>query len=168
MLSPGAATLTRAAQLGALAIAVSSCAEMRQNVRNEFVSYRGAWFCGEAGCDEAKMQRSARGRREGDLSVSQGKLSNGAALVFNAGKSPDSFSAEVADCSGKSVPVPADKVKPPGAHQVTGQGDSYAVLIDPKDFPDLELGKGCKKWTVSTHASWPKGKWEAKGAVENE
>ena len=166
--STSARTLALAAALGGAATALGACAEMRQNVRNEFVSYRGAWFCGAAGCDEAEMQRSARAHREGELTVNHGKLKLGAALIFNAGKTPDTFTADVADCSGKSAAVPADKIKPPGSHKVTGQSDSYAVVIDPKDYPGLELGKGCKKWTVSTHASWPKGKWEQKGAIENE
>ncbi len=147
---------------------VGGCAEMRQNWRSEFVSYRGAWFCGAAGCDEGKMQRSARAHREGDLTVNHGKIRNGVALVFKAGKAPDTFTADVADCGGKTSAVPADKVKAPGAHGIPGQSDSYAVVIDPKDYPDLELGKGCKKWTVTTHASWPKGKWDQKGAIENE
>lgn len=156
-----------AAGLGALAMSMSSCAEMRQNVRNEFVSYRGAWFCPASGCAEAKMQRSAKAHREGELTVNHGKIANGAALVFNAGKTPDTFSADVTDCGGKSAPVPADKVKAPGSHGIVGQSDSYVVIVDPQDYPDLELGKSCKKWTVSTHASWPKGKWEQKAALEN-
>lgn len=144
----------------------TACAEMRQNWRSEFVSYRGAWFCGSAGCDEAKMQRSSRARRDGDLTINYGKIANGAALVFKAGKTPDTFSADVTDCKGKSSPVPADKVKAPGAHGITGQADSYAVIVDPSDHSGLQAGKGCA-WTVTTHASWPKGKWDQKGAIES-
>lgn len=155
------------AELGVAVLVLGGCAEMRQNWRGEFVSYRGAWFCGSAGCGEAQMQRSTKAHREGDLTVNHGKIGNGAALVFKAGKTPDTLTADVTAC-GKTSPVPADKVKAPGAHGITGQGDSYVVVIDPKDYPDLELGKGCKKWTVTTHASWPKGKWDQKGGLEND
>jgi hypothetical protein len=151
------------AAAGLAALALGACAEMRQNWRSEFVSYRGAWFCGAPGCDEAKMQRSAQAHREGDLTINYGKIANGAALVFKAGKTPDTFTADVSGC-GKTADVPTEKIKAPGAHGVPGQGDAHAVVIDPNDYPDLG---GCKKWTVTTHASWPKGKWDQKGGIED-
>jgi hypothetical protein len=166
--SPVARSLALAGVLAGAALVGSSCAEMRQNWRSEFVSYRGAWFCGKPGCDEAQMQRSSRAHREGDLTVNHGKLANGVALVFSAGKPPDTMTAEVSDCKGKSAPVPGDKLKAPGSHGIAGQKDAWVVRVDRDDYPDLELDKGCKKWTVSTHATWPKGKWEQKGAIENE
>lgn len=158
--------------VGALALVAAGggllgCADMRQNMRGEFVSYRGAWFCGAAGCEEAKMQRSSQAHREGDITINHGKLSAGAALVFNAGKAPETFSATVSDCAGKSASVPDDKVEAPGSHKIAGQAESYVVRIDPKDYPALTLGKGCKKWMVTTHATWPKGtSWEQKAGIE--
>lgn len=143
------------------------CAEMRQNMRNEFVSYRGAWFCAEAGCDEAKMQRSAQAHREGDITINHGRLDKGAALVFNAGKAPQTMSATVTDCAGKTADVPDAKLKSPGSHGIAGQSASFVVLVDPKDYPDLTLGKGCKKWMVTTNATWDKGtSWQQKAGIE--
>lgn len=146
-------------------VALVACAEARQNLRGEFVSYRGAWFCGKPGCDEAKMQRSARAHREGDLTVNRGKVTNGAALVFSAGKAPKTLTASVKDCKGTSADVPADKVKAPGSHSVAGQADAWVVVVDPADYPTLEMGKGCKTWTVTTHATWDKGKWDQSGGI---
>lgn len=153
---------------GTLALfATLACAEMRQNMRGEFVTYRGAWFCAEAGCADAKMQRSASAHREGDVTVNHGKVNLGAALVFKAGKVPQTIKATVTDCAGKTADVPDDKLKKPGDHGIAGQADSYVVRVDPKDYPDLKLGKGCKKWTVTTHSTWDKGtSWEAKAGLE--
>jgi hypothetical protein len=152
--------------LGMLVLGVGACAEARQNLRGEFVSYRGAWFCGKPGCDEQKMQRSSQAHREGDLTVNHGKVKNGVALVFSAGKAPKTLTASVKDCKGNTADVPGDKVKAPGSHAVSGQSDAWAVIVMPEDYPGLELGKSCKTWTVTTHAEWDKGKWDQAGAVE--
>jgi hypothetical protein len=145
--------------------ALDACAEARQNLRGEFVSYRGAWFCGKPECDEAKMQRSSQAHREGDLTVNHGKVKNGAALVFNAEKPPKTLTASVKDCKGNSAAVPGDKVKAPGSHSIPGQSEAWAVVVLPADYPELELGKDCKTWTVTTHAEWDKGKWDQAGAI---
>lgn len=138
-------------------------------MRGEYVSFRGAWFCAEAGCAEPKMQRSSKAHRVGSMTVNHGKLSAGVALVFKAGKVPQTMSATVTDCAGKSADVPAAKLESPGAHGIAGQADSYVVRIDPKDYPSLKLGKGCKTWTVATHATWDKGtSWEQKAGVEQD
>jgi len=135
-------------------------------MRGEFVSYRGAWFCAKPGCTEGQMQRSSRAHRDGELTVNHGKLQNGAAFVFSAGKIPDTLTATVKDCTGRSADVPSDKIKVPGGHAVEGQGDAYAVLVTPSDYPDLELGDGCDTWIVTTHATWPKGKWDQSGGAK--
>jgi len=151
--------------LGLVLGALAACAEARQNLRGEFVSYRGAWFCGKPDCDEQKMQRSSQAHREGELTVNHGKVKNGAALVFSAGKPPNTLTASVKDCKGNTADVPADKVKKPGSHSISGQSDAWAVIVLPADYPELELGKGCKTWTVTTHAEWEKGKWDQSGAI---
>ncbi len=143
------------------------CAEMRQNMRNEFVSVRGAWFCAKAGCAPAQMQRSSKAHREGDVTVAHGKIANGVAVVFNAGKPPKSFSAHVSDCAGHQAEVPADKVLAPGGHGIAGQADSYAVVITRADYPALELGGACKRWTVTTDATWDKGAWQQKAGLQD-
>lgn len=136
-------------------------------MRGEFVSYRGAWFCPESGCADAKMQRSAKAHRVGEMTVNHGKITLGVALVFKAGKVPETMRATVTDCAGKTADVPDDNLKKPGDHGIAGQADSYVVRVDPKDYPDLKLGKGCKNWTVTTHATWDKGtSWEQKAGLE--
>lgn len=154
---------------GAAGVGMLGCAEMRQNYRGEYMTYRGAWFCAKAGCEEQKMQRSSKAHRVGDMTVNHGKVTAGAALVFKPGKTPETFTAKVSDCAGKTGDVPADKIKAPGAHGIAGQADSYAVIVDPKDFPDLTIGKGCKSWTVTTHSTFDKGtSWEAKAGLEQD
>jgi hypothetical protein len=151
--------------IAAMATGPLACAEMRQNMRGEFVSYRGAYFCPKAGCELAQMQRSTQATRQGDLTVNFGKVSSGAALVFSSGKAPKELTAKVADCNGKSADVPADAILAPGSHGLAGQSDAYVVRIDPKSFPDLRLDKSCKQWTVTTHATWDKSTWDQKGAI---
>lgn len=152
-----------AVAIGALS---SACAEMRQNMRNEFVSYRGAWFCPKHGCAIGQMQRSSAAHREGDVTINHGDVTAGAALAFSAGKAPKTFTASVSDCNGKTADVPADDVLAPGAHGLAGQADAWVVRIDPNALPELQWGKACKQWMVTTHATWDKGStWEQEGGI---
>lgn len=148
------------------AAASSACAEMRQNMRNEFASYRGAWFCAKDGCALGQMQRSTAAHREGDITVNHGDVGAGAALAFSVGKSPKTFTATVSDCKGKTVDVPAEDILQPGNHGLAGQSDAWVVRVNPAKLPDLQWGKGCKKWMVTTQATWDKGStWEQKGGI---
>lgn len=165
-LAPCTRTLAVVLGLGAAQLLASGCAEMRQNMRNEFVSFRGAWFCSKAGCDEATMKRSTQAHRQGDVTVNHGALKSGAALVFKAGKTPQSFGATVRDCAGNTADVPQEDVRSPGSHGIPGQADSYVVRVDPSRLPGLTLGKGCDTWMVTTHATWDKGTWEQQAGIQ--
>lgn len=130
------------------------CGALRQNLRNQFVSYRGAWQCDGGKCKMPAMTRSTRAHREGEIDVTHVKMNNQVAMVFNAGAPPDSFSARIA-CGSDAADVPADRIKAPGQHGVAGQSDSYVILVRPKDYPFAE---GCKQFRVKTHATWEGGK----------
>jgi hypothetical protein len=141
-----------------------ACGALCQNMRGEFVSYRGAWFCAEAGCGEAQMKRSDRAHREGEITINHGKPNPNVALVFNAGKPVKTMTATVEAC-GKSVDVPADAVKAPGSHGIAGESESWVVVVDPGSYGELD--KACKNWKVTTHSTWDKGtKWDVTGGFQ--
>lgn len=145
---------------------------LRQNLRNEFVSYRGAWFCPKKDCSEKEMKRSAKGQNESEsLRIMHGKLQPRAALVFNPGKPVTSFTAKVADCKGKEIDVPSGSVKAPGTHDIAGEGDSWVVVLDRSELSDLKIdNKGkCGVLRVTTHATWEKGTtYEERGGIQVE
>lgn len=145
---------------------------LRQNLRNEFVSYRGAWFCDAKDCAENEMKRSAKGHNEGDsLRIMHGKLQPRAALVFNPGKPVQSFSAKVADCKGKEIAVPEGNVKAPGSHAIGGEADSWVVVLDRAELSGLEISsKGsCAILKVTTHATWEKDtSYDERGGIQVE
>lgn len=132
------------------------CGALRQNLRNQFLSYRGAWQCEGGKCKMPAMKRSIKQHREGETDITHVTMHNQVAMVFNAGAPPDSFSAKIA-CGGDSSDVPAERVKAPGAHKISGQSDSYVVLVRPSDYP---FGEGCNKFRVTAHATWEGGKKE--------
>ena len=112
------------------------------------------------------MTRSTQGQRQGDLTISQGPVRDGAALVFSAGVSPQQVTARVSDCNGHVADVPQTKIRGPGKHRIGGQGDAWMIRIDVKDYPALRLDKRCRQWTVAVVGVWPHSRtWEARGAV---
>lgn len=154
-----------------LGLTATGCG-LRQNLRNEFVSYRGAWFCEKKDCAEKDMKRSAKGHNEGDsLRIMHGKLQPRAALAFNPGKPVVSFSAKVADCKGKEIAVPDGSVKAPGSHDLSGEGESWVVVLDRAELSDLTIeSKGsCAILKVTTHATWEKGtSYDERGGIQVE
>jgi hypothetical protein len=134
------------------ATAVVACGALRQNLRNQFVSYRGAWACEKSGCDEAQMKRATKNHREGEVNVTHARLAPAAAMVFHPGTPVESMTASV-ECSGQRADVPASRVKAPGSHGIGGESDSWVVLLDPSDY-DL---KDCKTWRVTARATWSDG-----------
>jgi hypothetical protein len=165
-------TLALASLVGTgIGVSASGCG-LRQNLRNEFVSYRGAWFCEKKDCAEKDMKRSAKGHNEGDsLRIMHGKLQPRAALAFNPGKPVVSFSAKVADCKGKEIAVPDGSVKAPGSHDLSGEGESWVVVLDRAELSDLTIeNKGsCAILKVTTHATWEKGtSYDERGGIQVE
>jgi hypothetical protein len=140
------------AALSLCATAVLACGALRQNLRNQFVSYRGTWACEKPGCGEAQMKRSTKNQRDGEVNITHALLQPAVAMVFHPGSPVQSLTATVA-CSGKQADVPPAKVKAPGSHEIGGEGDSWVVLVDPADY-DM---KGCKVWRVTTRATWSDG-----------
>jgi hypothetical protein len=134
------------------ATAVLACGALRQNLRNQFVSYRGTWACEKSGCDEAQMKRSTKNQREGDVSITHARPRPSVAMVFHPGTPVQSMTASV-ECSGQRAGVPEARVKAPGSHGIGGESDSWVVLLDPGDY-DM---KGCKVWRVTAHATWADG-----------
>ncbi len=132
----------------------TGCGALRQNLRNQFVSYRGAWQCQGGKCKMPAMKRATRAHREGETDVSHVELHNQVAMVFNAGAPPETFTARLA-CGSDAADVPAERIKAPGKHGISAQQDSYVVLVRPKDYPFAE---GCSKFRVTTHATWEGGK----------
>lgn len=143
---------------------VLGCGALRQNLRNQFLSYRGAWQCQGGKCKVASMKRSIKQHREGETDITHVTMHNQVAMVFNAGAPPDSFSARIS-CGGDSADVPAERIKAPGQHDVAGQKDSYAIIVRPKDYP---FAKGCKQFRVRAHATWEGGKktYDAEAGLE--
>lgn len=146
----------------------SGCGALRQNLRNEFVSYRGAWSCASPGCKSSEVVQSKKGRTQGELRISEVQLQPHAGLVFYPGKPVETLTATVRDCKGKSKDVPSDKVQPPGRHKIGAEPDSWVVWLDEALVSDLELGQGdCAVLTVKTHSTWDDGKvYDAEGAIE--
>jgi hypothetical protein len=134
------------------ATAVLACGALRQNLRNQFVSYRGTWACEKSGCEEAQMKRSTKNHREGDVNVTHARPRPAVAMVFHPGTPVDSMTASV-ECGGQRAGVPAQSIKGPGTHGIGGESDSWVVRLDPADY---EM-KGCKVWRVTTHATWSDG-----------
>ncbi|MCR9162082.1 MAG: hypothetical protein ACE37F_28500 [Nannocystaceae bacterium] len=86
------------------------CGALRQNLRNQFLSYRGAWQCEGGNCKMPAMKRSIKQHREGETDITHVTMHNQVAMVFNAGAAPDSFSAKIS-CGGDVAEVPAERIK---------------------------------------------------------
>lgn len=169
--------LTSARRLGAVAAGLllataigMGCGALRQNLRDQFVSYRGAWFCDAPGCSSAEVVQSKKGSMSGELSVSDVKLQPHTGLVFFPGTPPSGMTAKVTDCKGKSKEIPKDKVQPPGRHRISAEADSWVIWLDERLVADLSVGSDkCAMLTVTTNATWSDGStFEAKGAVKIE
>ncbi len=143
---------------------LGACGALRQNLRNEFVSYRGTWQCDKAGCKQAQMVRSKKAHRDGEINVAHVKIQPHVVMIFNAGAAPDSFSATLR-CGGKSGPVPDARIKAPGRHKIAGQADSYALIVKRKDYA---FAATCKDLRIVTHATWEGGKrtYEAEAGLK--
>lgn len=151
--------------MGVLALSLGSiaCGALRQNLRNQFVSYRGAWECKDDGCSLGQMVRSTKSHREGNITVNHVAFRPEAALVFYPGTPVKTLTANV-ECGGATAPVPAEKVKAPGSHRLPGEGESWVVVIDRRDY---DFPKGCKRYMVTTHATWDDGsKYDERGGIE--
>lgn len=144
------------------------CGALRQNLRGQFVSYRGAWSCASAGCSTGEVAQSKKGRTRGELRIAEVALQPHAGLVFYPGVPVKTMTATVRDCKGKVAEVPSDRVEPPGRHDIAAEPDSWVVWLDEALVSGLEVGKGdCAVLIVETHSTWDDGKeYDAEGAIE--
>ena len=51
------------------AVGALGCGALRQNLRNQFVSYRGAWSCPSPGCKSNEVVQSKKGSNQGELRI---------------------------------------------------------------------------------------------------
>lgn len=132
---------------------VCACGALRQNLKNQFVSYRGTWHCPQGKCTVPQMVRASKNHREGTVNITHAKLDPRAAMAFYPGAPVETFTATIS-CEGNSAPVPEDRLRPPGSHKLKGQSDSWVVIVDPSDY---QFGK-CSTYRVTTHSTWEGGK----------
>jgi hypothetical protein len=146
-----------------LALIVASslgCASLRQNMRGQELSYRGAWHCSGGACTAGEMVKSTSGTREGTMMINTVALDPKAGLAFTAAAPFDTLTATVRDCKGNSAAVPASDIQAPGNHGIE-DGDareSWIVWVDPSSLVKLERGKGaCAVWKIEASATWTDG-----------
>jgi hypothetical protein len=146
--------------LGALFVSSFGCAELRQNLRGQELSYRGAWFCAESSCTEGQLVKSTRGTREGTTDIATIELESKAGLAFTAASAFETLEATVRDCKGNTAAVPASSIVPAGKHEVgdSSARESWIIWIDPQELSKLELGSGkCSRWLIDAKAGWTDG-----------
>ena len=142
-----------------LASAIGGCASLRQNMRGQELSYRGAWYCEAADCKPGEMVQSRSGTRDGEVTINTVKLAPKAAMIFTAAAAFDSLTATVRDCKGNSAEVPSSDIAAAGKHGV-GDSDareSWVIWIDPASLSGLKRSKGCTVWKVDATATWSDG-----------
>ena len=140
-----------------LSTVVAGCASLRQNIRGQELSYRGAWYCEAEGCDAKAMVKSTRGSRDGEVNINTVKLAPRAAMAFTAAAPFDHLEAIVRDCKGNKALVPESDIARAGKHGVgdSNAQESWIVWIDPGALKDLERGAGsCAIWKVEAVATW--------------
>jgi hypothetical protein len=144
----------------ALAATIGGCAGLRQNMRGQELSYRGAWSCEAADCKPGDMVQSRSGTRDGEVMINTVKLAPRAAMMFTAAAAFDSLTATARDCKGNTAEIPASDIVAAGKHGV-GDADareSWVIWIDPASLAKLEQGKGaCAVWKVEAKAAWSDG-----------
>ena len=146
--------------LGLLAGTTLGCASLRQNVRGQELSYRGAWYCKDGSCTAGEMAKSTRGTRQGEVNINTVKLEPKAAMVFTAAAPFDTLTAKARDCKGNSVELAADSIVAPGKHGLKDAeaAESWVVWINPSELASLERGAdSCAIWKVEASATWSDG-----------
>ncbi len=143
----------------ALAVTLGGCASLRQNLRGQELSYRGAWYCEAPNCKPGEMVQSRSGTREGEVNVNTVELAPRAAMMFTAAAAFDALTATVRDCKGKVAEVPRRDIVAAGAHGV-GDADareSWVVWIDPAALAGLQKPSSKCTWKVEATATWSDG-----------
>jgi hypothetical protein len=136
------------------------CASLRQSMRGQELSYRGAWHCDQRACEPGTMVKSTSGTRDGIVNINTVKLDPKAGMAFTAAAPFDSLTATVRDCKGNSAGVPERDIVRPGNHGI-GDPDareSWIIWVDPSALSGLERGSGsCAVWKLEATATWSDG-----------
>jgi hypothetical protein len=149
--------LVRLAPIALAVVMLAGCASLRQNIRGQELSYRGAWFCETADCKPNAMVKSRTGTREGEININTVKLAPKAAMTFTAAAPFDSLTATARDCKGNTIEVPAKDIATAGKHGV-GDSDareSWVIWVDPASLSGLD--KSCSVWKIEATATWSDG-----------
>jgi hypothetical protein len=146
-----------------LGLVVVGCAAMRQNLRGQELSFRGVWFCAEAGCGQKDMQRSRESSKDGATTVQKVKWTGAVAMAFTAQASMASVGAVATDCKGNHADVEADAILRPGKHKIGDDParESWMILLDRPALKKagLEVGRkgGCSQVMVTATGHWSDG-----------
>jgi hypothetical protein len=137
-------------------LVLAGCTQMRQSLRGQELSYRGAWYCASTGCGETQMKRSTSGTREDGVEVASVVLQPRAALAFTAETAFERLDVQVQDCKGKSVELEPTAIKKPGEHRIGDENakESWMIVLDRS--LELRFGKKCR-WTATVVATWSDG-----------
>ena len=162
-------TAGRALWVGLLALttaaATVSCGSLRQNLRNEFLSFRGVWQCAEKKCEESEMQRATQGHAEGEIRISHVKVQPAVSAVFSPGTTVQTFTAKL-ECGGNTLVLDSDRIARPGDHGISSESESWVVRVRKKDLK--ELGD-CKTVYIKANCTFEKGTtYEAVGGIQVE
>lgn len=144
----------------ALTVSLLGCASLRQSMRGQELSYRGAWHCDSGACKPSEMVKSTSGTRDGIVNINTVKLDPKAGMAFTAAAPFDQLTATVLDCKGKRADVPERDIVRPGKHGITNQDarESWIIWVDPAALSGLERGAGsCAVWKLEATATWADG-----------
>jgi hypothetical protein len=161
-----ALAVTGAHVLGSLvaALALSSgCAELKQNLRGQELSFRGAYDCAASSCEDAALARSRVGTTEGTTPVVSVKFIPRVTLAFTAETAFESLTATAKDCSGNAAELPPEAISKPGSHAIGAEDarESWMVEIEPRALKGLGLEYGdrgpCGRLDVHVVGTWVDG-----------
>ncbi len=142
--------------LASIVLVVSACAQMRQNLRGQELSYRGAWFCGISNCSDDEMVRSTSGTREEGVEIASVRMQPRVALAFTAQTAFDRLDVMVEDCNGRKAAVPAASIKKPGEHAIGDDNAKESWMVELDQALGLRFGKKCR-WTATVVGTWSDG-----------
>lgn len=143
--------------------ATSGCAELRQNLRGQELSFRGAYFCEANECSDTALTRSRVGTSEGTTPVVSVKFIPRVALAFTAETAFESLSATAKDCEGNTALLPDEAIRRPSDHEIgpAEARESWMVELEPRKLKGLGLTYGdrgaCGRLDVHVEGTWMDG-----------
>lgn len=144
-------------------VAMLGCSELRQNLRGQELSFRGAWYCEANECSDAALTRSRVGTTEGTTPVVSVKFIPRVALAFTAETVFDSLAVTVKDCEGHEAELPADAIRRPSEHEIGPEDarESWMVEVEPRALKGLGVTYGdrgaCGRLDLHVVGTWVDG-----------